>query len=167
MITVKMLFILQGGRCFMFHYRDKWWYSTIFICALAMLSFIIVPAIAAIVLLVIQMKKRGEFYSLVKSDELLNMPIREKEELMSDLTINMDIKETQLTLDNKEELIDKIKNDTIALIKTENEAVIEQAKLEAESIVKEANENLQTMVEKTLEYSNNIAESTEEYKKLV
>lgn len=151
----------------MFHYRDKWWYSTIFICALAMLSFIIVPAIAAIVLLVIQMKKRGEFYSLVKSDELLNMPIREKEELMSDLTIKMDIKETQLTLDNKEELIDKIKNDTIALIKTENETVIEQAKLEAESIVKEANENLQTMVEKTLEYSNNIAESTEEYKKLV
>lgn len=155
----------------MLHHKDKWWYSTIFICVLAMFSIFIVPAIGAIVLLVIQMKKRNELYSLIKNDELLNMPIREKEELVGNLAIkvdelNMDIENNQSILDDKKGLIDKVKDDTIKLITNENKSVIEQAKMEAESIVQEANENLQTMVEKTLEYSNNIAELTEEYGKL-
>ncbi|MBO1001837.1 hypothetical protein [Pseudogracilibacillus auburnensis] len=41
----------------MSNYKDKWWYSTVFIFSLSLLSILIIPAIAALVLLVIQMIK--------------------------------------------------------------------------------------------------------------
>lgn len=41
-------------------YKDRWYYSTWFIMILAMFSILIVPAILAVVLLIIQLKNRRE-----------------------------------------------------------------------------------------------------------
>lgn len=156
----------------MITYRDKWWYSTTTICILAMFSFLIVPAILAIVLLVIQLMKRKEFYSSIKKEELLNMPIKEKESIVEKMNqdlvgLDKEVKEKQSILDDKDSFIQNIKDETEESLKKEWEEVMEKANLEAEKLIKVANENLQSVVETTIEYSDNIVGLSEEHEKLI
>ena len=153
-------------------YRDKWWYSTTVICILAMFITFVFPAIIAITLLIIQVIKRKNFYKLIKEDELLNMPIKAKEEKLTELNkvieeTNKDIVQKMSILDNKESLIQDIKDETEASLNLKRDTIIEKASEEAEQIVKDANESLQAVVEKTTEYKDNIEGLSEEYEQLL
>ncbi|WP_234028599.1 GIY-YIG nuclease family protein [Lentibacillus sp. Marseille-P4043] len=153
-------------------YRDKWWYSTIIICILSLFSILIIPAILASILLTIQMKNRKNFYGSLKEDELLNMPIKDKEEKVVELNnkidvANKEIEDKTILLNDKEKFIQGIKDETEASMKSERNTIIEKAKKEAEQVIKEANENLQSVVEKTTEYKNSIDDLSEEYDRLL
>ena len=153
-------------------HRDKWWYSTITICIVSMFTFFIVPGILAIILLVIQMKKRKEFYNLIKEDELLNMPIREKDEKLSKQIselerIDKEIQENNSILDDKESFIQDIKDKAEEALKKEREEILQKVNKEAEQLTVDANANLQSVIEKTVEYTQNIEGLTEERDKLI
>lgn len=156
----------------MSEYRDKWWYSTITICIVAMFAIFIVPAILAIILIVIQMRKRKEFYSLIKEDELLNMPIKDKDERLSKLIyelekIDKEIGEKDVILDDKVGFIQGIRDKAEESLNKEREEIMEKANMEAEKLIADANANLQSVVEKTIEYTDNIEELSEENEKLI
>lgn len=153
-------------------YRDKWWYSTITISIIAIFAVYIVPAILAIILIVIQMKKRKEFYNLIKEDELLNMPIKEKNERLnkqlSELErIDREIEEKNLILDDKVGFIQDIKDKTEESLNKEREEIMENVNNEAEQLIENANASLQSVIEKTVEYTDDIERLTEEREKLI
>lgn len=153
-------------------YRDKWWYSTITISIIAIFAVYIVPAILAIILIVIQMKKRKEFYNLIKEDELLNMPIKEKNERLnkqlSELErIDREIEEKNLILDDKVGFIQDIKDKTEKSLNKEREEIMENVNNEAEQLIENANASLQSVIEKTVEYTDDIDRLTEEREKLI
>ncbi|WP_053218571.1 hypothetical protein [Virgibacillus senegalensis] len=153
-------------------YRDKWWYSSTVIVCLSFLGFLVVPGILAIILLIIQSKKRSEFYNHLKEDELLNIPVREKDEKIANLNKELEhttreLEEKSSILENKNELINKIieetKNDTL----TEKEEIISNAKKEADSINNSANEDLKIVLEKTQEQQNKLESMNNEYEMLL
>ncbi|WP_405100010.1 GIY-YIG nuclease family protein [Oceanobacillus sp. FSL H7-0719] len=153
-------------------HRDKWWYSTITICIVSMFTVFIIPGILAIILLVIQMKKRKEFYNLIKEDELLNMPIREKDEKLSKQIselerIDKEIQENNSILDDKESFIQDIKDKAEEASKKEREEILQKVNKEAKQLTADANANLQSVIEKTVEYTQNIEGLTEERDKLI
>ncbi|MRH41549.1 hypothetical protein GH741_02535 [Aquibacillus halophilus] len=153
-------------------YKDKWWYSTSLILILSLFSFLILPAILAIALYIIQFVKRRKAYTFLKEDELVNTPIKEKKAILVELDSsieqkNNEVEERNNVLNNKENLVQKIIKETVDSVRKENNKLIEDAELQATKIVQEANESLHAVVEKTTEYQNNINGLTEEYEKLV
>ncbi|MDC3418089.1 GIY-YIG nuclease family protein [Aquibacillus salsiterrae] len=153
-------------------YKDKWWYSTGLILILSLFGFLILPVILAIALYIVQLVKRKKVYTILREDQLLNTPIKEKQEMLVDLDrsieqINKEIEEQNTVLNNKEDLVEKIIKETEYSIRIENKEILENAELQAKKLVEEANESLQAVVDKTTEYQNNINGLTEEYDKLV
>ncbi|MBP2079618.1 GIY-YIG nuclease family protein [Oceanobacillus polygoni] len=153
-------------------YRDKWWYSTITIMVLAGFSILILPAIAAVILLVVQYKKRKEFYTVIQEDELHNIPIREKDSKLQDLlqdvkTTEKKIEENKVIIDDQDKFIADLRAEFECRTNEERESVLDNAKIQAENIVKEANESLSAVVAKTTEYQSDVESLTEEHAKLV
>ncbi len=146
-------------------YKDKWWYSTGLILVLAIFSFLFVPAILAAVLYIIQLVKRHKAFTYLKEDDLYNIPIKEKQELM--LELDRSIEEKNSVLEDKSSMVQNIIDETEATIRLENKEAIESATLEAKKIIEEANEELHAVVEKTKEYQDNIISLTEEHENLL
>ncbi|GIN70758.1 hypothetical protein J14TS2_12330 [Bacillus sp. J14TS2] len=146
-------------------YKDKWWYSTPMIFGLSLFSILVVPALLALVFLIIQMVKRKEFYDYLAEDELISTPIKEKREILAKL--DEEIGEKNEVLENKEGLLTKFRQEFDEATSAEKEEIIEHAKQEAKRIARDAEDSLQEVVEKTLEYNTNIESLTEEHESLV
>ncbi|WP_404451953.1 GIY-YIG nuclease family protein [Virgibacillus necropolis] len=153
-------------------YKDKWWYSTITIFVISIFSFLIIPAILAIVLLIIQMRNRKKFYETFKSDELLNMPIRDKEEKLAKLQTDIGnnnklIEENETVINNQDKFINNLKADFETKMEVERNTILESANIEAEEITKEANESITSIVSKVSEYKSEIEQLSEEHAQLI
>lgn len=153
-------------------YKDKWWYSTITIFVISIFSILVVPAILAIVLLIIQMKNRKKFYETFKSDELLNMPIRDKEEKLAMLQTDIEnnnklIEENESVINNQDKFINNLKTEFEENIAIERNIILESATKEAEKIIKEANDNITSIVSKVSEYQKEIEQLSEEHAQLI
>ncbi|WP_230200249.1 GIY-YIG nuclease family protein [Bacillus niameyensis] len=146
-------------------YKDKWWYSTPMIFGLALFGVLIVPALVATALLVVQVIKRKEFYTFIHEDELLSTPIKEKREIVARLDAG--IKEKGKILDDQEGFIRKLREEFDASTYEEKTEIVENAKLEAERIAKDAEEALKDVVDKTVEYNANINNLSEEHESLL
>lgn len=156
----------------MSEYRDKWWYSTIAICIISMFSVYVVPAILAIVLVVIQIRKRKNFYSAMKEDELLNLPIREKDERLNKLILDLEkieqeVEKSNSLLNDKAGFIKEIREETEESLKEERKEIMAKVDLEVEKIMEDANNDLQTVLKKTVEYTDSIEELSVENEKLI
>ncbi|WP_210244248.1 DUF4041 domain-containing protein [Shouchella miscanthi] len=92
-------------------YKDRWYYSTWLIMVLALFSIFIVPAIIAIILLILQVKNRRK-----TRQGLMNLKVHEQFEV-------------EQHLNNKYQELESISSD------------IEQLKLEKEELVKQLSEN--------------------------
>ncbi|MCT2534849.1 GIY-YIG nuclease family protein [Aquibacillus koreensis] len=152
-------------------FKDKWWYSTGLILILSLFSFLLIPAIVAIALYIIQLINRKKVISILREDELVNTPIKEKQEMLLELGRRIEEKNTELEekntiLSDKNALIQNVIKETEDSIRIENKATIEDAELQAKRIVEEANESLRAVVEKTAEYQSNISGLTVEYEAL-
>src|SRR5690625_3852078 len=175
----------------MLAYKDKWWYSTITILILSLFGWLIIPGVLAIIMLIVQMKKRKIFYTIIEEDiipvkdrddkiktldsliEQKNNEMEEKDSIINDKDnfIQSIKRETELSLENeRDNIINKENVEAEQMIETANdkkEHKIEKKNEEAEKNIKDANENLQAVVEKTTEYKENIDGLSEEYENLV
>lgn len=152
-------------------YRDKWWYSTTLILILSIFSIFIVPGLIAIVLLIIQIRKRKSFYEILQENELHNIPIREKKEKLKVLNtriedIELQIIENKKILDDQDKYIEELRQEFEYNVEKEQEEILAEAKLKAEEISAEVNENLSEVLAKTTEYQFDIKNLTEEHSKL-
>ena len=148
----------------MFPYKDKWWYSTPMICGLALFSFLIIPAVLALVFLIVQLINRKKFYNFIKEDQLITVPIEEKKKILAQL--DTDLEEKNKILEDKEEFISKLRAEFEESTSKEKEKVIENAKEEAERIARDVEENLKDVVEKTLEYNKGLENLSSEHESL-
>ncbi|MBD1222131.1 GIY-YIG nuclease family protein [Virgibacillus halodenitrificans] len=152
-------------------YRDKWWYSSPVILIIAAFSFYTIPAIIAIILLIVQVKKRRNFYKALSEDELHNLPIREKEDKLESLQLKIQKLEFQMeknkkVLADQDSFIAELRNEFESKTAVERENILKEAEQEAERIVKEANESLAEVVAKTTEYQSNMENLEEEHTQL-
>lgn len=164
----------------MLAYKDKWWYSTITILILSLFGWLIIPGVLAIIMLIVQMKKRKIFYTIIEEDII---PVKDRDDKIKTLDSlieqkNNEMEEKDSIINDKDNFIQSIKRETelslenerdniINKVNVEAEQLIEKANEEAEQIVKDANESLQAVVEKTTEYKENIDGLSEEYENLV
>src|SRR5699024_11075379 len=171
LLSVGWITYNKGGKV-MLAYKDKWWYSTITILILSLFGWLIIPGVLAIIMLIVQMKKRKNFYATIEENII---PIKDRDDKIKTLDSlikqknkkNKEIEEKESIINDKDNFIQSIKRETelslenerdniINKVNVEAEQLIEKANEEAEQIVKDANESLQAVVEKTTEYKENI-----------
>src|SRR5699024_1653990 len=172
LLSVGWITYNKGGKV-MLAYKDKWWYSTITILILSLFGWLIIPGVLAIIMLIVQMKKRKNFYATIEENII---PIKDRDDKIK--TLDSLIEQKNKIINDKDNFIQSIKRETelslenerdniINKVNVEAEQLIEKANEEAEQIVKDANESLQAVVEKTTEYKENIEDLSEEYENLV
>ncbi|WP_081760233.1 GIY-YIG nuclease family protein [Sporosarcina sp. D27] len=163
-------------------YKDEWWYSTPMIFGLTVFGILIIPFLAAIVLMIIQMQRRAEFYAHLEKSEQLFQPIKEREKKIESLAVSLksleeDIGKNEIILSDQETYInnlhdvvnskaEKERDELIASIELQKEEVIKKAKEEAEKIVQEASTDVADVIKKFTEYQKNIVDLSEEHGKL-
>lgn len=84
-------------------YKDRWWYSTTTILILMIFSVLIIPAMIAIGLWIVQMIKRKKYYESIREDVHISKKISDKKSEINNLDTL--IKDKQDTLANKEKLL--------------------------------------------------------------
>lgn len=161
------LYYLEKGLSKINKYKDEWWYSTTTIFILTVFGILIVPFILAIVLLVIQIQKRNEFNKKIQENELLNMPIKEKEAKLVGLNESLVssqklIDENNTIINNQESFIQSLRNVFDEEINKERETILIKAKEEAEEIVHDSTKSIADIVEKVTEYQSSVEILTKE-----
>jgi len=161
------LYYLEKGLSKINKYKDEWWYSTTTIFILTVFGILIVPFILAIVLLVIQIQKRNEFNKKIQENELLNMPIKEKEAKLVGLNESLVssqklIDENNTVINNQESFIQSLRNVFDEEINKERETILIKAKEEAEEIVHDSTKSIADIVEKVTEYQSSVEILTKE-----
>lgn len=145
-------------------FKDQWWYSTWFIFVLSTLSFLIVPAVVALILLIVQATKRKKFNDYHQKEKDASTNIEEKQKKIEELEQEIILKEE--TLNDKNKYFESLRGEFENSVESERQELLDQAKLQAEEIAKETEQNLKDVVSKTLEYKEEIETLTEEHEKL-
>ncbi|MEH7381625.1 GIY-YIG nuclease family protein [Bacillus sp. JJ1533] len=149
----------------MLSYKDKWWYSTPMILTLSLFSFLVIPAVVAILLLIFQLVKRKEFYKQLKEHSLLNIQLDEKKINLENL--NIEIEKKTKELEDKQEFEKLLRREFEEATSKEKEMIFKKAKEEAMKIEKEAENNLKEVVDKTIKYNDDLESLSTEYESLI
>lgn len=122
------------------------------------------PAIAAIVLLIIQMVKRKKKYEWLEQRLELTESQADKEFQVKSL--EEAIAENEEILGDKEKYVTQLRDEFNKEVQEEHAAILDKAKQEAKEVKQKVEVELNESVQKTVEYQNTVEQLTEEIEKL-